>query len=128
MKSALHLISFATLLASQLLFAAPKAQDINLCYFEYREEMTTAALHTADKKGFFAKNGIKVNWIKRSSPSNFKAPKDPTPANKGEALERSLVEELNTGGCDFASSTFESIVAAELPSLEQLVPLAVYRY
>ena len=110
-----------------------KMTDINVCYISYREEMATAALYAADKKGFFAENGIRIHWKKdHKLPAKYFY-KNNNLGLMGKAAtyafgEMSSADELREGRCDVASSTFEAILGAGFVDLKAFQPLAAYRY
>jgi ABC-type nitrate/sulfonate/bicarbonate transport system substrate-binding protein len=128
------IVAIQAAMLSSVSFAAPPAsslQDINICYVHYREEMTTAALYTADKKGYFEQNGIKVHWVKkfkgkyRADLADHFTEKQKIPSFRRELF---LVDRLDAGECDVGSMSFESIAGRGLPDLNNIVPLATYRY
>lgn len=134
MKFAFMAAALASSFTSFSIVAAEKLEDISLCYFPYREEMTTAALYTADKKGYFEQNGIKVHWKKdfpgaapKKLAHNFTGKNNVKPTNRFPN-ELFLVDRLDAGECDVGSISFEAVVGSGLQSVNNLVPLAVYRY
>jgi ABC-type nitrate/sulfonate/bicarbonate transport system substrate-binding protein len=122
---------------SPIAWSAPngKIDEVKVCYFPYREEMTTAALYTADHKGFFGENNIHVQWQRHLKPGMYYFAKHNNlgPLSKLHGThvtytEMEIAKKLKNGKCDIASTTFESILGAGFSSLDSFEPLAVYRY
>ncbi len=131
-------VIFASLIALLPSFGfAQKAQEVKVCYQEYREELMTAALNLGDEKKIFQENGISLKWIKNAkvTPANAKKiliqsnlNSDQKPQYRNTMIsEISMLNNSSKDDCDVYSTTFEAVAASNV-DLNQFVPAAVYLY
>lgn len=124
-----------------LFLILPPAQaentNVRVCFSQYREELATAALLTAKSKGFFAEEGLNVEFhheafqpgpVPKGSlrESNLNREKSDIYL-KGELKDTLAVYALQNNECDFLSTSFEALMMAPAdPKKMHVVGLYLY--
>lgn len=116
---------------------AEDAKVINICYHDLREEVVTAVLLTAEQKGAFTKENLKINWIKSNNLSKAESEKVFAKSNfdrsanenffNGVLSESALLQNAEKNNCDIISTTFEATIGSGI-KIDPYLPVAAYRY